>query len=153
MLLRAYRPEDCPALAQLFYDTVHAVNARDYAPAQLDAWATGTVDLCAWNASFLAHRTLVAQLEGQIAGFGDIDVSSGYLDRLYVHKDFQSRGIATALEGALEGALSVPLVYTDASITAKPFFLGRGYRLVREQRVERHGVALTNFRMEKLLLR
>ena len=123
MLLRAYRPEDCPALAQLFYDTV------------------------------LAHRTLVAQLEGQIAGFGDIDVSAGYLDRLYVHKDFQSRGIATALEGALEVALSVPLVYTDASITAKPFFLGRGYRLVREQRVERHGVALTNFRMEKLLLR
>ena len=153
MLLRAYRPEDCPALAQLFYDTVHAVNARDYAPAQLDAWATGTVDLRAWNASFLAHRTLVAQLEGQIVGFGDIDVSSGYLDRLYVHKDFQGRGVATALEGALEGALSVPLVYTDASITAKPFFLGRGYRLVREQRVERHGVALTNFRMEKLLLR
>ena len=75
------------------------------------------------------------------------------VDRLYVHKDFQGRGIATALEGALEGALSVPLVYTDASITAKPFFLGRGYRLVREQRVERHGVALTNFRMEKLLLR
>lgn len=153
MLLRAYRPEDCPALAQLFYDTVHAVNARDYAPAQLDAWATGTVDRCAWNASFLAHRTLVAQLEGQIVGFGDIDVSSGYLDRLYVHKDFQSRGIATALCDALEVALSVPLVYTDASITAKPFFLGRGYRLVREQRVERHGVALTNFRMEKLLLR
>ena len=153
MLLRAYRPEDCPALAQLFYDTVHVVNARDYAPAQLDAWATGAVDLCAWNASFLAHRTLVAQLEGQIVGFGDIDVSSGYLDRLYVHKDFQSRGIATALCDALEVALSVPLVYTDASITAKPFFLGRGYRLVREQRVERHGVALTNFRMEKLLLR
>ena len=75
------------------------------------------------------------------------------VDRLYVHKDFQSRGIATALCDALEGALSVPLVYTDASITAKPFFLGRGYRLVREQRVERHGVALTNFRMEKLLLR
>ena len=91
MLLRAYRPEDCPALAQLFYDTVHAVNARDYTPAQLNAWATGTVDLCAWNASFLAHRTLVAQLEGQIAGFGDIDVSSGYLDRLYVHRDFQGR--------------------------------------------------------------
>lgn len=153
MLLRAYRPEDCPALAQLFYDTVHAVNARDYTPAQLNAWATGMVDLCAWNASFLAHRTLVAQLEGQIAGFGDIDVSAGYLDRLYVHKDFQGRGIATALCDALEGALSVPLVYTDASITAKPFFLGRGYRLVREQRVERHGVTLTNFRMEKPLLR
>ena len=26
--LRPYRPEDCAALAGLFYETVHAVNAR-----------------------------------------------------------------------------------------------------------------------------
>ena len=30
MELRLYRSEDCPALAALFYDTVHTVNARDY---------------------------------------------------------------------------------------------------------------------------
>lgn len=37
MILRPYRSEDCPALAALFYDTVHTVNARDYTPEQLDA--------------------------------------------------------------------------------------------------------------------
>ena len=50
----------CPALAELFYQTVHAVNARDYSPEQLDAWADGRVELAAWDASFLAHRTLAA---------------------------------------------------------------------------------------------
>ena len=35
--LRRYQPADCAALAALFYDTVHTVNARDYTPAQLDA--------------------------------------------------------------------------------------------------------------------
>lgn len=38
---------------------------------------------------------------------------------------------------------------THASITAKPFFQHRGYRVVRKQEVIRHGVALTNFVMEK----
>ena len=33
--LRRYRPEDCPLLGQLFYDTVHTVNAVDYTPEQL----------------------------------------------------------------------------------------------------------------------
>ena len=30
MILRAYRPSDCEEAAKLFYETVHAVNARDY---------------------------------------------------------------------------------------------------------------------------
>lgn len=55
MNIRTYRPKDCPALARLFYDTVHTVNARDYTVQQRNAWATGKVDLERWNESFLAH--------------------------------------------------------------------------------------------------
>ena len=29
MLIRPYQTEDCAAMARLFYDTVHTVNARD----------------------------------------------------------------------------------------------------------------------------
>ena len=39
MMLRPYRKEDCEQTARLFYETVHAVNAKDYAPRQLAAWA------------------------------------------------------------------------------------------------------------------
>lgn len=60
MHIRPYRSSDCPALAELFYQTVHAVNARDYSPEQLDAWADGRVELAAWDASFRAHDTRVA---------------------------------------------------------------------------------------------
>ena len=133
MQLRPYRTQDCPALAGLFYDTVHTVNARNYTPPQLDAWADGHADLAVWD--------------GVIVGFGDM-ASDGYLDRLYVHKDYQGRGIATALCDALEQA--VPGLYTThASITARPFFEHRGYRVVREQQVERKGILLTNFVMQK----
>lgn len=147
MRIRAYRSEDCAALAALFYNTVHTVNARDYTQAQLDVWATGQVDLAAWDRSFLAHNTFVAELDGVIAGFGDID-ETGYLDRLYVHKDYQRRGIAAALCDAMEKTAPGKIT-THASITARPFFEGRGYTVVRAQQVERQGVLLTNYVMEK----
>ena len=147
-MLRQYRPSDCPALAALFYDTVHSVNAADYTREELDAWATGWVDLDGWNDSFLAHDTVVAEEDGQILGFGDMD-GSGYLDRLYVHRDYQRRGIATAICDRLEGASQAPVLLTHASITARPFFEKRGYVVAREQQVARRGVLLTNYVMRK----
>ena len=152
MILRPYRKEDCGQTARLFYETVHRVNARDYTGPQLNAWAPEVPDLRAWDASFLAHRTLVAWEGGEILGFGDLDLEGRYLDRLYVRWDAQGRGIAAALCDALEAhcrELGVDAVTVHASKTARPFFEARGYRVVRPQQVERRGVKLTNFRMEK----
>ena len=148
--LRPYRPADCPALAKLFTETVHTVCAADYTPAELDAWAPPEgPDLAAWDASFQAHCSWIAEIGGKSAGFGDIDPASGYLDRLYVGRDFQRRGAASALCGVLEAACPVRPVTTHASRTARGFFEKRGYRLLRAQQVERRGQLLENFVMEK----
>jgi len=45
MFIREYQSSDCKELAKLFYNTVHTVNAKDYTKEQLDAWATGQIDL------------------------------------------------------------------------------------------------------------
>ena len=71
ILIRPYQPKDCATLASLFYNTVHTVNAADYTTEQLQVWATGTVDLTAWNAAFLAHITEIAEIETTIVGFAD----------------------------------------------------------------------------------
>lgn len=148
MIIRKYKPSDCKKLAELFYYTVHTVNAKDYTEEQLNAWADGKVNLNAWNESFLEHYSVVAEKDNEIVGFGDID-KTGYLDRLYVHSKYQNQGIATAICDELEWAFSVSRITTHASITAKPFFLGRRYQVVKEQQVIRRGVSLTNFVMEK----
>ena len=101
MTIRTYKPDDCQEMAELFYQTVHTVNAADYSPEQLDVWATGKVDLESWNRSFLEHLTLVATDNGKITGFRDMD-ETGYLDRLYVHKDYQHHGIASSICDRLE---------------------------------------------------
>ena len=146
MFIRQYKESDCKALTELFYGTVHTVNAKDYTQEQLEAWADGNVDMEKWNRTLLEHYSLVAVENETIVGFGDID-STGYLDRLYVHKDYQGQGIGTMLCNALEQTTSGKIV-THASITAKPFFEKRGYKTVKEQQVVRKGVTLTNYVME-----
>ena len=148
MTIRKYRPEDCAEMAKLFYDTVHTVNAADYTEPQLNAWATGEVDLAKWNVLFRIHNTVIAEINGAIVGFGDMD-ETGYLDRLYVHKDYQRQGIATAICNVLEAEGPAEKFITHASVTARPFFENRGYVVIKEQQVERFGVWLTNFVMGK----
>ena len=148
MTIRSYDPGDRAGLARLFYDTVHRVNAADYSPEQLDARASGDVDLDEWNRSFLAHHTVAAEQDGVLIGFGDMD-ETGYLDHLYVHRDCQRQEVATTICDALEGASPSAEFVTHASITAKPFFEHRGYRVVKKQQVERKGILLTNCIMVK----
>lgn len=148
MQIRTYQSSDRKEITELFYNTVHTVNMRDYTKEQVDVWAPEEPDLDGWNESLLAHYSIVAVEDNRIVGFGDID-ETGYLDRLFVHKDYQRQGIASALCDQLEQAVS-GRIFVHASITARPFFESRGYRVVKQQQVERKGIFLTNFVMEKL---
>ena len=67
--------------------------------------------------------------------------------RYFVRPDYQRMGIGTAICNKLEGAVQGN-VFTHASITAKPFFEKRGYKVIKRQTVKRRGVLLTNFVME-----
>ena len=57
--------------------------------------------------------------------------------------------MASALCAALEQAVPANRYTTHASRTALPFFLAQGWRVVKEQTVERRGVTLNNYVMEK----
>ena len=144
-MIREYQTLDGKELRELFYHTVHTVNAKDYTKEQLDVWAERQADLEQWNQSFQEHYSIVAVEGDVIAGFGDID-KNGYLDRLFVHADFLRKGIGTAICDRLEQKIKGKIL-THASITARPFFEERGYKVIKEQKVERSGVLLPNFGM------
>ena len=94
---------------------------------------------------------MVAEENGKIVAFGDAD--GGYLDRLYVAADFQGRGAGSLVAGALEEyarARGAEKMTVHASLTARAFFEKRGYKVLERRRVERKGVELTNFLMEKI---
>ncbi len=146
MEIREYREEDQAEILSLFYETVHTVNAKDYKEKQLDAWAPQDNDYEHLNAALRNNLTLLAIEDGKITGFADID-ENGYLDHLFVHKDYQRRGIASALCSRIEEGFK--RIETHASITARPFFEKRGYVVVKAQDVKIRGEILRNYVMEK----
>lgn len=151
MNVRNFKNEDIESVLKLFYDTVHSVNSKDYAKEQLKAWAPKELDKLKWIESLNKNYSLVVEEDTQIIGFGDID-SKGYLDRLYVHKNHQGKKVASNLITELENYVfnkGVKSIITDASITAKPFFENKGYKVIKEQQVELRGQVFTNFKMIK----
>ena len=147
MYLRRFQKEDLQDLIALFKDTVQAINSKDYSEAEIQAWITSKTNFADWLESLTRHYCLLAIYNQNIVGFGDI-TADGYLDRLFVHRDFQGQGIATVLCDQLELQAKGAIV-THASITAKGFFEKRGYRTIKEQKVFRNGVWLKNYVMQK----
>ena len=152
--LRDFRPADSATLGRLFYDTIHAINPRDYTALQIDAWAPAVPAPGHWAERARTRHIIVAEHETGVLGFVELRPADSYLDCLYVRHDAQGQGVATALVRELEAharTLGICTVGVDASITARPFFERRGYATIAPQEVEIRGVKLTNFRMEKTL--
>jgi putative acetyltransferase len=151
--VRQYKSQDCKEIVKLFYNTVHAINSKDYNSAQLDVWAPQEIDVDMWNKSLSSTYTVVVEINGTIVGFGNLD-GTGYFDGLFVHKDFQGKGIATIIADELEKHArrhDIKVITTEASITARPFFEKCGYKVVKQQNIELKSQTLTNFMMEKYL--
>ena len=154
ILIRKFNSNDLDEILDLFYNTIHSINARDYSKKQLDAWGVADPDKDRWLFGLSQNKTYVAKINNIIVGFGDLN-SQRYIDRLYIHKDYQNIGIATNILKMLEEnamKLGYGTVYTEASITAKGFFLSKGYSVVVRQNKSRNGEVFINYIMEKKLV-
>ena len=144
-----YSHNDINEICSMFCDTVKHINKRDYTAEQIAAWMGG-IDKDKWDKSLSEHFSLEVKVMGKIAAFGDID--GEYLDRLYVHKDFQGLGYGKIILDSLEEQAiqsGFKRIWTCVSITAKGFFERYGYKVIKRQQVERKDVLLTNYVMEK----
>ena len=153
MKIRPFRKSDADAVARLFQDTVREVNRADYTEAQVRAWAPDDRHFRDWAEVCSSRFTFVAEEEGSIRGFAELE-ENGHVDCFYVHKEYQRVGVDSRLYQALEEKareLGLSSLYTEASITAKPFFQSRGFTVLKEQLVETRGELLTNLVMEKAL--
>lgn len=149
--IRPYTADDLASVVLVFQRSVHEVAIRDYSPSQIAAWAPDPPDVAAWSKRLAGGSVFIAE-EGQtIAGFVSANIP-GHIDLLYVHPDFLSRGIAHSLcEHAVSWLCShgASLLTAEVSLTARQFFERANFRVVRSQQVERHGVRLQNFLMER----
>ncbi len=150
--LRPYRPDDAPALLALFGDTIRRVNSQDYDAHQIDAWASDDIDPVAWAGRFAGRFVVVAEEAGRPVGFGELE-ADGHIDRVYVSADHQRQGVGRAVLAALvaEGRRKgLARLFTEASITARPFFEAHGFAVLAPQVVTCRGAEFVNYRMERM---
>lgn len=153
MNIRHYHPSDAPRLLALFRDSVRRVASRDYDAEQIAAWASEEIDPTAWAARFEGRYAIVAEVDGQLAGFTELE-PDGHVDRFFVSADHQRQGVGWALLEAIvaeANRLRLPRLFLEASITAKPFFASRGFAVLASQQVALRGVEFVNYCMERRL--
>ena len=100
--IRPLTDQGIPEVQELFRSTVLAVNSKDYAKEEVEDRASCGDSIARWK-ELLAQNDYIGVLDGQgnIIGFSSMD-SDGYLHAMFVHENWQGRGVATRLLSDVE---------------------------------------------------
>lgn len=150
--LRIATLKDLPAMTSLFRETVWHINSRSYTPDQVRVWAAAADHTERWVQKLHQQFVILAMRGDDLLGFGSL--RQDYVDLLYVHKDWQGKGVAGLIYDVLEQRAKVygmQALATDASVFAMPFFAKKGYMFVTTRYYVLDGVEISNSRMVKSL--
>lgn len=154
-MIRVALQSDTVELKQVFQNTVLAINRRDYSQAEVEDWASCGDNLANIKDMIKTHYFIVAvNQQSEIVGFSSI-TPQGYLHSMFVHKDFQGKGIAIMLLNEIEQYAitnGIMRITSEVSLTARPFFEKRGYIVEEEQKRKANQLSLTNFWMAKQMI-
>lgn len=152
IIIRQYTSEDAQDLANIYYNTIHNINSQDYSEEQVNAWApTSSLELTGWKKKWENIIPLVALMDNKIVGFAEFELN-GHIDCFYVHDEHQGQGVGRSLMNAIfnkANTLQLKRLFAEVSITAKPFFESKGFKVLKQQSVNIRGTELTNYVMEK----
>jgi len=149
--IRRFTEHDIRPLWQLKFNTIRSINAQHYSASQIAAWAPEDMDMALWRKRITEMNPYIAEVAGKIVGFADLQLD-GYIDHFFCHKACIGQGVGGKLMQTLiqvARSRGLPRLYSNVSITAKPFFAHYGFTVIREQLVEVRGERLQNYQMEK----
>ncbi len=152
MNIRFATKKDIPAIKELFRSTILSVNLKDYTPEQVECWAARGEEVGIWEGRINEQYFILAEENNTILGFAALKLS-GYLNSMFVHKDYQGKGVASFLLKKIEEYArmkDISEITADVSITAQPFFSKKGYVILEKQTVC-IGISMANYKMSKVL--
>ena len=127
--IRPLEEKDIHNMQNLFHSTVLNINIKDYTKEEVEDWASCGDDI----------------------GFSSMN-KNGYMHSMFVHKDWQGKGVATQLLSEVEIIAiqyKVKEITSEVSKTARPFFEHKGYVVECEQKQQANRLRLTNYKMKK----
>jgi putative acetyltransferase len=127
--VRQAAQEDREAISSVYVSAIRELAKTHYTAEQIEAWV-GSRRPEYSQSTIEAGRTYVAEYEGQIAGYGIIELETEQVQAVYVSPDHARKGIGTAVLQALEQAAVLAGIVTvrlTASLNAVGFYQKAGY--------------------------
>jgi putative acetyltransferase len=151
--LRPYVPTDAKRCAEIFRASIEELAAEDYDADQREAWAARADDEAAFGARLAGALTLLAVIDGEIAGFASLKGGED-IDMLFVDPECARQGVGRALVDALTKlaeARGAKRLTAEASEIAKPLFERQGFTAQKRNLVRVGDQWLANTTMTKTL--
>jgi putative acetyltransferase len=157
--IRPARSSDARGILEAHRSAVRETAVRDYPPEVIEIWGPPVTDeRVQWYAQgpLLQETTVVAEIDGHIAGFGVIIESNNELRAVYVAHKYGKQGVGSALLQELErlarerGCKELAM---DSSLTAEAFYLHHGFQALErgEHPMSDTGRTMACVRMRKVL--
>lgn len=148
-VVRDYRESDALATLEIFIRAILQGARDEYTVEQTEAWLGRDVLSSGWHEARSGAATVVAELDGRVVGFADLD-PTGYIDRLFTHPSATRRGVASALLTEILGRArnrGIAELSAYASALARPVFERFGFVVESEETAVRHGIPLDRYSM------
>ena len=155
--------QSCYALevSELFHLCVHSINHARYSSAQLAAWSAAPRSAKHWDLRLRRSKAWVVLAKDALAtsamciGFINIEThfsQQGYLDSLYIHPDYQRKGLGERAYLVVEDwakAQGYSRLSLDASYLSKGLFNQMGFTQVQASYQQKRGQIIRGFYMVK----
>ena len=152
--IRAAVDSDAGAVWTVHTTSIKGLCAGWYTEHEITVW-TGRLIAEAYRRAIEVHVMVVAERDGAVVGFGELDLDRGEIVAVYVVPAVAGTGVGSALLSHLEEtarAAGYERLTLCASLNAEAFYARRGWRAgAREKHRLTPGVAVDCVRMDKAL--
>jgi len=153
---RRATPDDAEEILDIKREAIEDLEHWQYSTEQVEVWKpkddyVRTFEQAIDDDQFVVH---VAEVDGEIVGYGALNVPDERIDAVYVRPDFHGEGIATALVKHLElsaefqGIVELDII---AARNAVPFYESVGYWQLDDEVATIEDVDLDFVRMRRRL--
>lgn len=152
--MRPARESDVEAIYRVHTESIRALCRERYGEREVAAWIAFRPPE-SYQLAFASRELFVAEWQGVVVGFGQLDARRGEIEACYVAPDAVRSGVGAALLTRMEEEArrhGHAVVHLNATLNAELFYARMGYRWLGAARHRvADGMELDCTRMEKTL--
>lgn len=151
MLIRSFKIEDLDSVVRVFRESIRRFGPSRYTPVQVEAWSCYPADMHDFGVRLLKGRTLVAEEDGCIHAFGQLEPRD-FFAFLYTDGRSKTKSLGSIIYDVLEKeayADGVIDLYTEVGRFGRRFGEIRGYTVYETFTQVHFGIEFEWYRMRK----